>query len=90
MTISVSAAADAPEPGFAAPLDLAAPDIGRTIVRLALPAVIGLSINALHHAANAVFVGMIGAHAMAAVSVVLPLAMVIGAIGEGWEWGPRP
>lgn len=82
MTIAV-AAEDPPRRGFAAPLDLGAPDVRRTIVRLALPTVAGLSINALHHTINAVFVGMIGAHAMAAITVVFPLLIVVAAVGEG-------
>ncbi|GLR83543.1 MATE family efflux transporter [Bradyrhizobium iriomotense] len=83
MTTAVSTETDTPRRGFVAPLDLAGPDVQRTIMRLALPSVVGLSINALHHTVNAVFVGMIGAHAMAAISVVFPLMMIVGAIGEG-------
>jgi putative MATE family efflux protein len=83
MTTSAPATADPPRRGFAATLDLAAPDVRRTIVRLAFPTVAGLSINALHHTVNAVFVGMIGAHAMAAITVVFPLLIVVAAVGEG-------
>ena len=68
---------------LSAPLDLGAPDLRRLIVRLALPAVAGLSINALHHLANAAFLGMLGAEAVAAVSFVFPLAILLAALGEG-------
>lgn len=81
--MTMSAAETPPSRGFAAPLDLGGGDVRRTIIRLALPTVAGLSINALHHTINAVFVGMIGAHAMAAITVVLPLLIVVAAIGEG-------
>jgi len=83
MTLPAAAAEDPPSRGFAAPLDLGGHDVRRTIIRLALPTVAGLSINALHHTVNAVFVGMIGAHAMAAITVVFPLLIVVAAVGEG-------
>ena len=83
MTMPATVAEDPPPRGFAAPLDLGGRDVRRTIIRLALPTVAGLSINALHHTVNAVFVGMIGAHAMAAITVVFPLLIVVAAVGEG-------
>ena len=43
-----------------APLDLADPRLGRLILRLGLPSVAGLAITALHHVANAFFVGLVG------------------------------
>ncbi|MGV6875263.1 MATE family efflux transporter [Pseudochelatococcus sp. B33] len=64
------------------PLDLGSPGLRRLIVRLALPAVAGLSINALHHLANAAFLGILGAVEVAAVSFVFPLAILIAAFGE--------
>lgn len=63
--------------------DLDAPDLRRLIVRLAVPAVVGLSTNAAHHVANAIFVGMIGVDALAAVLVALPVVGLIAAVGEG-------
>ncbi|MGY2051377.1 MATE family efflux transporter [Methylobacterium sp. JK268] len=63
--------------------DLGAPDLRRLVVRLALPTVIGLSANAAHHAANAVFVGMIGVEALAAILVALPIVALLAAFGEG-------
>jgi putative MATE family efflux protein len=66
-----------------APDDLNDPAVTRLIFRLGMPAVAGLSINAVHHTVNMVFVGMIGSHEIAAITVVLPILMMIGAIGEG-------
>jgi putative MATE family efflux protein len=70
-------------PGFARPLDLADPNLKRLIVRLALPAMAGLSINALHHVANAGFVGTLGGEALAAVSVAIPVFTLVAALGHG-------
>lgn len=66
-----------------APLDLGDPRLRRLIVRLALPTVAGLGISALHHVANAAFVGMLGPTEIAAVSIAVPLFVVIAALGEG-------
>ncbi|WP_237143753.1 hypothetical protein [Phyllobacterium zundukense] len=68
---------------YFAPDDLSDPALTRLIFRLGMPAVAGLSINAVHHTINMVFVGMIGSHEIAAITVVLPILMMIGAIGEG-------
>ncbi len=72
-----------PKHAYFAPDDLNDPALTRLIFRLGLPAVAGLSINAVHHTINMVFVGMIGSHEIAAITVVLPILMMIGAIGEG-------
>ncbi|MGH6860212.1 MAG: MATE family efflux transporter [Phyllobacterium sp.] len=66
-----------------APDDLDDPALTRLIFRLGMPAVAGLSINAVHHTINMVFVGMIGTHEIAAITLVLPILMMIGAVGEG-------
>ncbi|WP_040577546.1 MATE family efflux transporter [Methylopila sp. M107] len=68
---------------FSDTADLASPDLKRLIVRLALPAVVGLSANAAHHTANALFVGAISLEALAAVTAALPIVMLVAAIGEG-------
>ena len=65
------------------PLDLGDPQLRRLIVRLALPSVAGLSITALHHAANAAFVGLIGTGSVAAVSVAVPIFVFVAALGDG-------
>lgn len=69
--------------GYFAPDDLNDPALTRLIFRLGMPAVAGLSINAIHHTINMVFVGMIGSHEIAAITVVVPILMMVGAIGEG-------
>ncbi|MFO1072540.1 MAG: MATE family efflux transporter [Geminicoccaceae bacterium] len=66
-----------------APLDLADPRLGRLILRLGLPSVAGLAITALHHVANAFFVGLVGVDAMAAVSVAVPIFVLVAAVGDG-------
>jgi MATE family, multidrug efflux pump len=72
-----------PKRAYFAPDDLNDPALTRLILRLGMPAVAGLSINAVHHTINMVFVGMIGDHEIAAITIVLPILMMIGAIGEG-------
>ncbi|KPH06510.1 MATE family efflux transporter (plasmid) [Rhizobium acidisoli] len=66
-----------------APEDLASPQLFRLLLRLGLPAMFGLSINAAHHTINMVFVGMIGEDQIAAIMIVLPILMLIAAFGEG-------
>ncbi|WP_018240325.1 MATE family efflux transporter [Ensifer sp. BR816] len=53
------------------------------IMRLAIPSIIGLSINALHQLVNAIFVGTLGAQAIAAVSITLPIVVLLTAVGQG-------
>ncbi|AVA24294.1 MATE family efflux transporter [Rhizobium sp. NXC24] len=53
------------------------------VIRLAIPSVIGLSINALQQFVNAIFVGRLGAQAIAAVSITLPLIVLLTAVGQG-------
>ncbi|HAT31182.1 MAG TPA: MATE family efflux transporter [Janthinobacterium sp.] len=63
--------------------DMESPHLKRLLFTLALPAVIGLSANAMHQLANAFFVSQLGTHAIAAISLCFPLLIVFGAIGEG-------
>lgn len=57
--------------------------ISRLIMRLAIPSIIGLSINALQQFVNAIFVGTLGAQAIAAVSMTLPIVVLLTAVGQG-------
>ncbi|MBB5663727.1 putative MATE family efflux protein [Rhizobium leguminosarum] len=66
-----------------APEDLASSQLFRLLLRLGLPAMFGLSINAAHHTINMIFVGMIGEDQIAAIMIVLPILMLIAAFGEG-------
>ncbi|MET4631386.1 putative MATE family efflux protein [Bradyrhizobium sp. I1.8.5] len=64
-------------------IDLSDPNLSSLILRLAIPAVVGLSIVALHQAVNAIFVGALGVQAIAAVSMTLPIVLLLAAVGEG-------
>lgn len=63
--------------------DLNDPRIKRLVMVMALPAVAGLTANAGHHAVNAMFIGALGPQALAGVSLVLPLFLLVGAATEG-------
>ncbi|WP_377828054.1 MATE family efflux transporter [Bradyrhizobium lupini] len=64
-------------------IDLSDPNLSSLILRLAIPAVVGLSIVALQQAVNAIFVGALGVQAIAAVSMTLPIVLLLAAVGEG-------
>lgn len=68
---------------FASPVDLDDPRLRRLILQLAIPSVIGLLVNALYYAVDAVFVGHLGTEALAAVNIALPLFALVAALGEG-------
>ncbi|WP_312033089.1 MATE family efflux transporter [Ensifer sesbaniae] len=55
----------------------------RLIMRLAIPSIIGLSINGLQQGVNAIFVGKLGPQAIAAVSIALPFVVLLSAVGQG-------
>lgn len=65
------------------PIDLGSPALFQTLLRTALPAVGGLSINATHQGVDAYFVGQLGPEALAAVSLALPLTGLTAAVGVG-------
>ncbi len=52
------------------------------ILKLAIPSIIGVSVSAVYQVLNAFFVGKLGTHAMAAMAVTFPLAMLLTAIGQ--------
>ncbi|MDF0498963.1 MATE family efflux transporter [Bradyrhizobium yuanmingense] len=64
-------------------IDLSDPNLPSLLLRLAIPSVIGLSINALQQLLNAIFVGALGAQAIAAVSMTMPIVVFLAAAGEG-------
>ena len=68
---------------FLAPERLDDPKLLGLILRLGLPAVAGLSINAVHHTINLYFVGMLDGGSVAAVTAVIPILMMCAAVGEG-------
>lgn len=64
-------------------IDLSDPNLASLILRLAIPSIVGLSINAVQQAVNAIFVGALGAQAIAAVSMTLPVMVLLTAVGQG-------
>lgn len=64
-------------------IDLSDPNLSSLILRLAIPSIVGLSINAVQQAVNAIFVGALGAQAIAAVSMTLPVVVLLTAVGQG-------
>jgi putative MATE family efflux protein len=65
------------------PLDFDSPALAPLLLKAALPAVAGLSINALHQTVDAIYVGMIDARALAAVSLAMPVLALSAALGVG-------
>jgi Na+-driven multidrug efflux pump len=63
--------------------DLSDPNLYRLMWRLGLPAMAGLSLNALHQAVDAAFVGRLGGDALAALVLLAPLAGLVVAVGIG-------
>ncbi|MGK9286684.1 MATE family efflux transporter [Sinorhizobium meliloti] len=59
------------------------PRLLRLIMRIALPAVAGLTASAGHHAINGLFVGALGPQSLAGVSLVMPLFLLVSAAGQG-------
>lgn len=70
-------------PNKNARIDLSDPSLFRLILRLSIPSVVGLSINALQQVVNAIFVGTLGAQAIAAVSLTFPIVVLLAAAGQG-------
>ena len=52
------------------------------ILKLAVPSIVGVGVSAVYQVLNAFFVGMLGTHAMAAMALTFPLAMLVTAIGQ--------
>ncbi|OPY99863.1 MATE family efflux transporter [Bradyrhizobium sacchari] len=64
-------------------IDLSDQNLLSLLLRLAIPSVIGLSINALQQLLNAIFVGSLGAQAIAAVSMTMPIVVFLASVAEG-------
>ncbi|MFK4531838.1 putative MATE family efflux protein [Bradyrhizobium ottawaense] len=64
-------------------INLSDPNLSSLILRLAIPSIIGLSINASQQVVNLIFVGALGVQAMAAVSMTLPIVVLLTAVGQG-------
>ncbi|MDK1376587.1 MULTISPECIES: MATE family efflux transporter [unclassified Sinorhizobium] len=67
----------------AGPSSLLDGKVSRLIMRLAIPSIIGLSMNALQQFVNAIFVGTLSAQAIAAVSITLPIVLLLTSVGQG-------
>jgi len=55
--------------------------VNKSLRILAVPAVVGMMINALYNVVDAMFVGWLGKEALAATGVAFPLLMLTGAVG---------
>ncbi len=64
-------------------VDMNDPRVARLVLRVALPAVAGLAASAGHHAINAVFIGALGPDVLAGISLVMPLFLLVAAMGQG-------
>ncbi|MGY3619226.1 MATE family efflux transporter [Bradyrhizobium sp. USDA 10063] len=64
-------------------IDLSDSNLSSLILRLAIPSIVGVSINALQQVVNAIFVGALGTQAIAAVSMTFPIVVLLTAIGQG-------
>ncbi len=56
-------------------------DIKKSLFKLAIPAIIGMLINAVYNVVDRIYVGKLGTEALAATNVVFPLFALIGAVG---------
>lgn len=62
--------------------------ISKVLIKLSVPAIIAMLINAIYNIADTMFVGMLGeTSAIGAVSVAFPLFMLIGAVGQTFGVG---
>ncbi|MBK1698232.1 MATE family efflux transporter [Rhodovibrio salinarum] len=64
-------------------VDLSDPRLRRLLLRVGLPSMLGLTINALYQAVDMAFVGMLGVGPVSAISAAAPLALGMAALGEG-------
>lgn len=64
-------------------VDMNDPRVMRLVLAIALPAVAGLAASAGHHTINAIFIGALGPQALAGVSLVMPLFLLVAATGQG-------
>ena len=60
---------------------LAEEPIPRLLAKFAGPAIVGMLVQAIYNIVDAIFVGMIGTEAMAAIAIAFPMFMLISTIG---------
>lgn len=61
--------------------------VGKGIIKMALPAVIGMLVMAIYNIVDTMFVSWLGIQATAATQVVFPIVMIIGAVGLSFGIG---
>ncbi|MBN2650917.1 MAG: MATE family efflux transporter [Spirochaetales bacterium] len=62
--------------------------IGKALITLSIPSILAMFMNAIYNLVDAVFIGMLDdTAALAAISLIFPVFMVIGAIGLGFGIG---
>jgi putative MATE family efflux protein len=55
--------------------------IETALIKMTVPAIIGMMVNAIYNIVDAVYIGMLGTVRQAATNIVFPLFMIIGAVG---------
>ena len=55
----------------------------RLLLRFSLPATLAMAVNASYNIVDTIFVGRLGADAIAALSICYPVQMLLGAIAIG-------
>ncbi len=62
--------------------------IGSLLIRLSLPAMVGMFVNALYNFVDTIFVGQgVGPYAIAALSIAFPFQMLFGAFAQTFGYG---
>jgi putative MATE family efflux protein len=61
--------------------------VGRGVIQMAIPAIIGMLVMAIYNIVDTMFVAWLGTEATGATQVVLPMIMVFGAIGLSFGIG---
>ena len=62
--------------------------IGSLLIRLSLPAMVGMLVNALYNFVDTIFVGQyVGPYGIAALSIAFPIQMLFGAFAQTFGYG---
>lgn len=63
--------------------DMGEETISKLLIKLSLPATLGMLVMASYNIIDTIFVGMLGGRALAALSIAFPVQMLLGAFGIG-------
>lgn len=64
-------------------LKLADENVGKLLIQLSVPATIGMFIMALYNVVDTIFIGKgVGTNGIAGVTIIFPIQMVVGALGQ--------